>query len=68
MTDELRASAHRLYCRLNRDRKGAVITIGMGKSTIGNEVLIAFCAEGPLAVPQEYEGYPVIIRRATLNT
>ena len=61
MTDEMREIATRLFARLNREDKQAVLTVGVGKASTGKEVLIAYCNPDKIVpVPEEFEGYQVL--------
>ena len=68
MTDEARASAEKLYNKLNRDYWKAeqlpVTTVGVGKSTQGGEVLIVFRCWDDFNVPAMFDGYVVMPQSA----
>lgn len=59
MTDEAKEAAKKLFDKLNRDEKGVVVTVGVGRSAIGNEVLIPYYVKDPTIVPNRFEGFPV---------
>jgi hypothetical protein len=61
VTDEARAAAQRLFNKLTREDKGAVLTVGIGKAATGKPILIAYCAkDAEVAVPEIFEDYVVL--------
>jgi hypothetical protein len=54
-------SALRLYHRAKRLNDGQVATVGVGKSSKGNDVLIVyFLDRAPRLYPANFEGYAVM--------
>lgn len=68
MTEEAREVARRLFNKLTRDDKGAVLTVGIGKAATGKPVLIAYCNSGSeVSVPELFDGYLVLKSKATVR-
>lgn len=66
MTEKTREVARRLYNKLTREDKNAVVTVGAGKAQTGKEVLIAYCnPDKEVTVPELFEGYVVLKSNAS---
>lgn len=61
MSDETREVAQRLYNKLTRENKKAVVTVGIGKAVTQKPVLVAYCSpDFDVQVPELFEGYVVL--------